>query len=75
MWKSSDGLRWEKVADNAWGCAPGSASKCGKDDFMLLHKDGALWSIAGDEETTLPFPQDAEVWKISRGANTSNVVE
>ena len=39
---------------------------------LLPPQDGALWTIAGDEETTLPFPQDNEVWKLSR--NTTDLI-
>ena len=67
VWKSTDsGVAWEKVGDNAWNCDPhDDLTKCGKDDFMLVVRDGEMWTIAGDEETSAPFPQDCEVWRLS----------
>ena len=37
VWKSTDGIAWQRVANNAWNCDPSDdANKCGKDDFMLV---------------------------------------
>jgi len=44
VWSSKDGRSWEKISGDAWGCDPKAAS-CGKDDLLLLERDGFLWTF------------------------------
>eukprot|EP00656_Telonema_subtile_P032427 TRINITY_DN355_c0_g1_i1.p1 TRINITY_DN355_c0_g1~~TRINITY_DN355_c0_g1_i1.p1 ORF type:complete len:334 (+),score=39.18 TRINITY_DN355_c0_g1_i1:152-1153(+) len=64
VWRSADGEQWEQISDDAWGCAP-AAGSCGKDDMLLLERDGALWTFGGDEETGKGGGQDNSVWKFT----------
>ena len=50
VWASADGKDWSRVSVDAWGC-DAAAPSCGKDDELLLVRDGALWTFGGDEET------------------------
>jgi hypothetical protein len=64
VWASDDGVAWERVSDEAWGCAAGPAP-CGKDDTLLLVRGGALWTFGGDEETSSAGAQDNSVWRYT----------
>jgi len=63
VWASTDGRNWSLVASDAWGCSADSAS-CGKDDCLLLERDGKLWTFGGDEETGSGGGQDNSVWRF-----------
>jgi N-acetylneuraminic acid mutarotase len=54
---------WTLVSNEAWGCSK-TAPSCGKDDFELLNRNDELWTFGGDEELSLPTPQDNDVWKL-----------
>lgn len=65
VWRSDDGgHHWERISDSAWGCSP-EASSCGKDDMLLLERDGQLWTFGGDEETGSGGQQDNSVWRFT----------
>lgn len=64
VWSSQDGHKWNQISNTAWGCAPQAAS-CGKDDMLLLPRDGELWTFGGDEETGQSGGQDNSVWAFS----------
>ena len=32
-------------------------------------RNGEMWTIAGDEETSAPYPQDSEVWRLKASRN------
>jgi hypothetical protein len=62
MWDPQDGIKgWKLVSNSVWGCADNKES-CGKDDFLLLVRDGKIWTFGGDEEVAAPYPQDNDVW-------------
>lgn len=62
LWDPADPVgRWRRLSTRAWGCEPGAAS-CGKSDFLLVIRDGKIWTYGGDEEVSAPWPQDNEVW-------------
>ncbi len=65
MWRSKDGKSWDLVTDNCWNCSS-TAKECGKFDFEFF-VDGSsgeerIYTIAGDQETSAPVPQDNDVW-------------
>lgn len=57
-------MKWTLASSEAWGCAS-SAASCGRDDFLLVARDGSLWIFGGDEELSAPFPQDNDVWTFT----------
>eukprot|EP01084_Bolivina_argentea_P001787 3295_1 len=65
MWRSIDGKIWELVTDNCWNCNK-TDKNCGKFDFEFFVDDTTgqqrIYTIAGDQEVTQPFPQDNDVW-------------
>lgn len=52
---------WQLVSNTAWGCPDDNAS-CGKSDFLMVIRDGRLWTFGGDREVAAPWPQDNDVW-------------
>jgi len=62
MWDPRDGMAgWQLVSNTAWGC-PDDHESCGKSDFLMLVRDGKLWTLGGDREVAAPWPQDNDVW-------------
>ena len=65
MWRSTDGQTWELVTDNCWNCNV-TQKNCGKFDFEFFVDDSngeqRIYTIAGDQEVTEPYPQDNDVW-------------
>ena len=62
MWDPRDGIEgWKLVNNQVWGC-PDTQDSCGKSDFLLVVRDGKLWTIGGDREVKAPWPQDNDVW-------------
>ena len=55
---------WTEATEwgDAWGCSPGDAS-CGRFDFGIAVKDGAIFTVGGDEETAAP-KEDNSVWRV-----------
>ena len=64
VWSSSNGQNWTRISEDAWGCSPTAAS-CGKDDMLLLTRDGVMWTFGGDEETGTGGGQDNSVWQFT----------
>lgn len=68
MWRSKDGKTWELVTDDCWNCNLNNTDKpCGKFDFEFFVDVDAngqerIYTIAGDQETEAPIPQDNDVW-------------
>jgi hypothetical protein len=63
VWTSKDATVGHHVSSDAWGCDP-KASSCGKDDLLLLERDGELWTFGGDGETGKgPGAQDNSIWR------------
>ncbi len=52
---------WQLVTNTAWDC-PDTPGSCGKSDFLLVIRDGRLWTLGGDREVAAPWPQDNDVW-------------
>lgn len=64
-WEPLSGGAWRRVTARAWGCAEEPKGQCGRADFFFAAAHGALWTVAGDEESSLaPFPQDNDVWTV-----------
>ena len=65
MWRSINGTYWEMVTNNCWNCNV-TDKNCGKFDFEFFVDDTSgeerIYTIAGDQEVTLPIPQDNDVW-------------
>jgi hypothetical protein len=57
--ESMDG--WQLINNSVWDC-PDTNDSCGKSDFLLVIRDGKLWTIGGDREVASPWPQDNDVW-------------
>ncbi|MSR09598.1 MAG: exo-alpha-sialidase [Gammaproteobacteria bacterium] len=52
---------WQLITNTAWDC-PDTPDSCGKSDFLLVIRDGRLWTLGGDREVAAPWPQDNDVW-------------
>ena len=52
---------WQLVNNQVWNC-PDNNDSCGKSDFLMVERDGKLWTLGGDREVASPWPQDNDVW-------------
>jgi hypothetical protein len=54
---------WQLVNNQVWNC-PDNNDSCGKSDFLMVVRDGKLWTLGGDREVASPWPQDNDVWYV-----------